>query len=135
MGLGAVVVAHDGLDGLTGLIGVVEGDIADIVVQDVGLNDTVEDVTTDKAEVTVDGGSGATGKVPHLGLIVGEGGVSVLQEGNGNYEKMLVILIPRYNKIGADCVQIRSDGKKNLPSQWLTQRYGIPYHTSRLIQP
>jgi hypothetical protein len=84
VGLGAVVVAHDGLDGLAGLVGVVEGDVADIVVQDVGLDDAVEDVTADEAEVTVDGGSGAAGKAPHLGLVVGEGGVGVLQEGNGD---------------------------------------------------
>lgn len=87
VGLSAVVVAHDGLDGLAGLVGVVEGDVADIVVQDVGLDDAVEDVTTDKAKVTVDSGSGATGKVPHLGLVVGEGGVSVLQVGDGNCKK------------------------------------------------
>lgn len=84
VGLGAVVVAHDGLDGLAGLIGVVEGDVADIVVQNVGLDDAVEDVTADEAEVTVDGGGSAAGKVPHLGLVVGEGGVGVLQEGNGD---------------------------------------------------
>lgn len=84
VGLGAVVLTHDGLDGLGGLVGVVEGDVADIVVQDVSLDDAVEDVTAHKAEVTVDGGSGATGKVPHFRLIVGESGVGVLQVGDGN---------------------------------------------------
>lgn len=87
VGLGTVVLTHDGLDGLAGLVGVIEGDAADIVVQDVGLNDTVEDVATDEAEVTVDGGSSAAGKVPHLGLVVGEGGVSVLQEGDGHCKR------------------------------------------------
>lgn len=84
LGLSAVVVAHDTLDGLGGLIGVVEGDVADIVVQDVGLNDTVEDVAADETEVTIDGGSGSTGEVPDLGLVVGESGVGVLEEGNGD---------------------------------------------------
>lgn len=76
--------AHDALDGLGGLIGVVEGDVADIVVQNVGLNDTVEDVTADETEVTIDGGGGSTGEVPDLGLVVGEGGVGVLEEGNSD---------------------------------------------------
>ena len=82
--LSAVVGTHDGLDGFAGLVGVVEGDRADVVVQNVGLNDTVEDVTTNEAKVTVDGGGGATSKVPHLGLIVRERGVGVLQESDGN---------------------------------------------------
>jgi hypothetical protein len=36
------VAAHDGLDGLGGFVGVVEGDGADVVVEDVGFDDTVE---------------------------------------------------------------------------------------------
>ena len=86
LGLGTVVVAHDALDGLAGLIGVVEGDVADIVMQNVGLNDTVEDVAADKAEVTVDGSGGTTGKVPNLRLVVRKGGVGVLQESDGDWK-------------------------------------------------
>lgn len=85
VGLGAVVLAHDALDGLAGLVGVVEGDVADVVVQNVGLDDTVEDVAADEAEVAVNGGSGATGEVPNLGLVVGEGGIGVLEEGDGDW--------------------------------------------------
>lgn len=84
VGLGAVVIAHDLLDGLAGFVGVVEGDSADIVVEDVGLDDSVEDVTADETEVTVDGGSGTTGKVPDLRLVVGEGGVGVLEVSDGH---------------------------------------------------
>jgi hypothetical protein len=47
----------------------------------------VEDVTADEAEVTVDGGGSAAGKAPHLGLVVGESGVGVLQEGDGDCRK------------------------------------------------
>ena len=82
--LRAVVLSHDALDGLAGLIGVVEGDVADVVVQHVGLDDTVEDVAADEAKVTVNGGSSATGEVPHFRLVVRKGGVSVLEEGNGD---------------------------------------------------
>jgi hypothetical protein len=86
------VSAHDALDGLASLIGVVEGDVADIVVQNVGLDDTVEDVATDETEVTIDGGGGSTGEVPDLGLVVGEGGVSVLEEGNGDYVNVKMLI-------------------------------------------
>lgn len=72
MSLAAVVVAHDLLDCFAGFVGVVEGDRADIVVEDVGFDDSVEDVTADESEVAVNGGSGTSGKVPDFGLVVGE---------------------------------------------------------------
>lgn len=74
--------AHDGLDGFGGQVGVVEGDGADVVVQDVGLDDAVEEVAADEAEVAVDGGGGAADVVPAAGLVVGEGGVGVLEVGD-----------------------------------------------------
>jgi hypothetical protein len=58
------VLAHDGLDGLGGLVGVVEGDGGDVVVEDVGLDDAVEDLAADETELAVNGGGGTTGKVP-----------------------------------------------------------------------
>jgi hypothetical protein len=64
--VGAVVLAHDGLDGLGGLVGVVEGDGGDVVVEDVGLDDAVEDLAADETELAVNGGGGTTGKVPGL---------------------------------------------------------------------
>jgi hypothetical protein len=67
----------------------------------------VEDVTADEAEVTVDGGGSAAGKVPHLGLVVGEGRVGVLQEGDGNCKKLLVRLFSFGYSTLADCIQIR----------------------------
>lgn len=78
------MVAHDGLDRLAGLVRVVEGNVADVVVQHVGLDDPVEDVAADEAKVTVNGGGRTTGKIPHLGLVVGEGRIGVLEEGNGH---------------------------------------------------
>ena len=88
VGLGTVVRAHDLLDGLARLIGVVEGDGADIVVENVSLNDTVEDVTTDEAEITVDGGSGTASEVPDIRLVVRKGGVGVLEVGDGDYSSL-----------------------------------------------
>lgn len=64
VGVRPVVGAHDLLDGLTGLVGVVEGDGAHVVVEDVSLNDAVQDVASNETEFAVNGGSSATGKVP-----------------------------------------------------------------------
>jgi len=78
------VTSHDGLDGLGGFIGVVERDSADIMVQDVGFDDAVEEVGADGPEVAVDGCGGAFGEGPCFGGVVGEGGVGVLEEGDGD---------------------------------------------------
>ena len=45
LGVRAVVLAHNRLDSLRGLVGVVEGDGGDVVVEDVGLDDAVEPPT------------------------------------------------------------------------------------------
>jgi hypothetical protein len=78
------VLAHDRLDGLGGLIGMVEGDGGDVVVEDVGLDDAVEDLTTNEAELAVNGSGGATGEVPGLAGVVREGRVGVLEVGDGD---------------------------------------------------
>ena len=81
----SVVLAHNRLDSLGGLVGVVKGDVADVVVEDVGLDDTVEEMSTDEAHLAIDGSSGTTDKVPLLASVVGKGRVGVLEEGDGNY--------------------------------------------------
>lgn len=111
--VGAVVLAHDGLDGLGGLVGVVKGDAADVVVQDVGLDDAVEEVATNEAELAVNRGGRAANKVPLLGRVVRERGVGVLEEGDGHWRG------------GGSACALASAGcqeAKNLPSQWLTHR-------------
>lgn len=83
-GIRSVVSAHDRLDGLGGLVGMVEGDGRHIVVQDVSLNDAMEEPAADEAELAVDGSSSTLDEGPLLTGVVGEGGVGVLKEGNGN---------------------------------------------------
>lgn len=78
--------AHDLLDRLAGLVGVVKGDGADIMVEDVGLDDSVQNVTADESKVTVDSSSGTAGKVPDFRLVMGEGGVGVLEVSDGHYK-------------------------------------------------
>jgi len=105
--VGAVVLAHDGLDGLGGLVGVVEGNGGDVVVEDVGLDDAVEDLAADETELAVNGSGGATSKVPGLAGVVGEGRVGVLE----------------YSRIAC------------LPSQWWTQNQGTMYQTKTAWKP
>jgi hypothetical protein len=92
VGLSAVVVTHDLLDGLASLVGIVEGDSADVVVENMGLNDAVEDVTTDETEITVNSGTGSTDEVPRLGLVVRESRVGVLEVSDGNCWQLLVLV-------------------------------------------
>lgn len=83
-GVGAVVLAHDFLDAFSGFVRVVEGDSRDEVVSNVGLDDSVEDVTADETELTVDGGGGSAGVGPGLWVIVWESWVGVLEVGDGD---------------------------------------------------
>lgn len=87
MSLAAVVLAHDLLDGLGGFISMVEWDGADVVVSDVGLDDSVEKSTANEPEFTVNRGCGTPGEVPGLVVVVRESGVSVLQVSDGHYNR------------------------------------------------
>lgn len=80
----AVMQPHYLLNGLAGLVGVVEWDGADIVVQNVCLDNTVENVTANKSEVAVNSGSCSAGEIPSFGVIMRESGVGVLKVGDGN---------------------------------------------------
>ena len=84
LGVCAVVLAHNRLNSLGSLISVIKGNGADIMVQDVGLDNTVEEVAADESKLAVDGGGGAAHEVPLVGGIVGKRRIGVLQEGDGN---------------------------------------------------
>jgi hypothetical protein len=94
-GVAAVVSAHDGFDGLGGFVGVVERDGGDVVVEDVGLDDAVEELAADEAEFAVDGCGGAAGVRPGLGRVMWEGRIRVLEEGDGDYSVVLVLFITK----------------------------------------
>ena len=64
----------------------VEGDGADVVVEDMSLDDTVEEGTANKAELAVNGCGGATNVVPASGGVVGERGIGVLEVGDRNWD-------------------------------------------------
>ena len=78
------MLAHDGANGLRSLIGVIEGNAGHVMVEDVGLDNAVEELTTDEAKLTIDSGSSAANKVPLFSGVVRKRGISVLEESNGN---------------------------------------------------
>ena len=84
-GVGAVVAAHNWLDGLGGLIGVVERDGGNVVVKDVSLDDTVKEGTTNETEFTVNGSSSTADVVPGASGVVGKSWVGVLKVGDSDY--------------------------------------------------
>lgn len=112
--VGAVVATHDGLNGVGGFVGIVPGHAVEEVVDDVGFDDSVHEVAADEAEVTVDGCGGAAGEVPGCGVVVGEGGIGVLEERDPDWMIVLAGVLER--------------GWEDVcsPSQLLTQRYGAP---------
>ena len=82
--VGAVVAAHDGLDRFRCLVGVVEGDRGDVVVQDMGFDDAVEELASDETEFAVDGCGRAAGVGPAGGFVMRERGVGVLKVSDGD---------------------------------------------------
>lgn len=76
--------AHNGLDGLRSLVSTVEGNAADVVVQNVSLDNAVEQVATDEAKLAVNGCSGTLDEGPFFTGIVRQGRIGVLEEGDGN---------------------------------------------------
>lgn len=58
------MLPHHGFDRLGGLVRVVEGDGADVVVEDVRLDDAVEELAADETELAIDGGGRAAGVGP-----------------------------------------------------------------------
>jgi hypothetical protein len=79
-----VVATHNRLDRLGCLVCVVEWNRADIVMEDVGLDDTVQELAADEAEFAIDSGCCTAGIVPAGRAVVRKAGISVLEEGDGN---------------------------------------------------
>jgi hypothetical protein len=63
----------------------IEWNCADIVMEDVGLDDTVQELAADEAEFTINSGRSTAGIVPAGWGVVRKAGISVLEEGDGNY--------------------------------------------------
>lgn len=79
------MAAHDRLDSLGSLSSVVERNGADVVVENVGLDNFVEAERTNWPEIAVNGSACATSVGPGISSVVRKRGVSVLKESDGNY--------------------------------------------------
>jgi len=82
--VGSVVLAHNLLDSLSGLVGLVEGNAGNEVVGNVGLDDTVEEMTTDEAKIAINSRCSTTGVGPALRVVVRKRRVGVLEESDGH---------------------------------------------------
>ncbi|KAH3668267.1 hypothetical protein OGAPHI_002021 [Ogataea philodendri] len=80
----AVVRAHSLLQAIGGWSGVVVGNTRDIMVQNVGFNNVVEEEPTNKAKVSVNGCSSASSKRPFVAVIVWQSHVGMLEVGDEN---------------------------------------------------
>jgi hypothetical protein len=89
--ISTVVAAHDWLDSLRSLVGVVEGDGADIVMEHVGFNNAVEESPADETEFAVNSCSSTTNIVPAFTSVVRKSWVSVLEIGDSNWWGTLAV--------------------------------------------
>ena len=84
LGVGAVVTTHDWFDGFGSFISVVKGDRADVMMQNVCLNNAVENTAADETEFSVNSCGGTTDIVPASSCVVRKRRIGVLKIGNGN---------------------------------------------------
>lgn len=92
LGVASVVLSHDLFDCLSSLVGVVERDCADVVVEHVSLDNAVKKLTTNEAKLAIDCCSCATNEVPALAAVVWKSGVGVLEICNGDYDELVMIM-------------------------------------------
>ena len=74
------------------------------------LDDAMEEMTTDEAELAVNGSQSTLDKGPAAGLVVRHLKVGVMQIGDGDYDVGQLTL----------CQELDAD--MNSPSQWCTQK-------------
>lgn len=81
------MLAHDGTNGIRCFVSVVEWDRANIMMQDVCLNNAMQQVSANEAHLSVNGRCRAADIVPFFVGVVRQGRISMLKESNGNYSK------------------------------------------------
>ena len=83
-GVGQVVLAHNGLDSFSGFIGMIERNRGYVVMEDMGLDYTVEKRSTYKSKFTVYCRCGSSSESPGFIVVMRDGWIGVLKVGNGN---------------------------------------------------
>lgn len=82
------MLAHNRLNGLGCLVGVVERDRGYKMVENVGLDDAVEQVTTDEAKLTIDRRGRSASEIPGVRFVVRQCRISVLEESDCDCEEI-----------------------------------------------
>ncbi len=76
--IGAIMLPHDGFDGLGGFVAMPKGHFRKVVVHDVRLDNAMHEVSTNETKFAVDRGSSSSCEGPRRSVVVGQGRVSML---------------------------------------------------------
>ena len=72
------MLAHDGFDAFRRFVCVVEWNGADVMVKDMCLDNSVEELSANEAKFAIDGGGSSSGIGPRRWGVVRQRGISVL---------------------------------------------------------
>jgi hypothetical protein len=75
---------HDRLDSFGSFISIVEWDGRYVVVENVCFDNSMQEVTSNEAKLSVNGSSSSTSKVPSLWLVMRKRRIGVLEESNSD---------------------------------------------------
>ena len=84
--------AHDWFNGFGSFVGMVEWNCADVVVENVSLDNAVEQSTANETEFAINCCSSTTNIIPALSRVVRKGGVGVLKVGDGDYKTLAYVI-------------------------------------------
>jgi hypothetical protein len=121
------MTTHDWLDGFRGLICMVERNCADVVMKDVGFNDTVEESAADETEFTIDCCSSSTNIVPASGRVVRKRWVGVLEIGDSNWGSLVNRLISFSKDIHTKPV-VHPEVRGKVPDRHVGETVGFAKH-------
>ena len=71
LGVGAVMLAHDGFDGLSGFFTMVEWHFGKVMVNDMRLDDTMHKIAANEAKVAVNRCGRTASEGPRIGIVMG----------------------------------------------------------------
>ena len=89
------MLTQDRLDSFRCLVRIVKGNGGDEMVEHVGFHDPVHEVSTNNAELAIDGGGCSASEVPRGGFIMWKGGIGVLEEGDPYYHAVSQLAFSR----------------------------------------
>ena len=76
------MLAHDRLDGFGRLVGVIEWNRGDVVMEDVSFDDAVEQLSADESKFAIDCRCCTAREVPGLGVVMRQRRIGVLEVGD-----------------------------------------------------